>query len=190
MAQDNSGVQYVNNEGQTPTYSAALTAYNPYTTAQDVAVLFNPAGSGTLIKVTRILVSGTATAAATLPLYLYLRSALNTGGTSSAVNNSTYDNNDPTASGTLYSYSAVPTNNGTGRLVRSNVLILANASTPTGAAPPLVSWEFGNIGNCRQPHIRPGQCLALNLNGIAIPSGTSFYTTFEWAEVNGITNVY
>jgi len=189
MAKDNSGVEYVNNEGQTPTYAGCVTAYTPYATAQDVAVLFNPANSNTIIKVSRILVSGTATAAATLPLYLYFRSALNTGGTSTAINGNIYDSNDPASLGTLYSYSVLPTNNGTARLIRSNVLILANATTPTGAAPPLVTWEFGNLGNCRQPHIRPGQCLALNLNGIAIPGGTSFYTTIEWSEVNGVGNV-
>ena len=131
MPTDNQGVQYVDLEGQLWTYTAQANDYVPYTTATDMMVLQNPATSTNIIKVTRITVSGVATAATNMDLYLFIRTAVNTGGTFAAVTAAKHDSNDPAPVAVSQTYSVAPTLNGTATQVRADRLLLINASTPT-----------------------------------------------------------
>ena len=186
MANDFNGNLYVNTEGNIPTYSGVVAAYSPYTTATDMAVLQNPASSTVMLKVARVLVSGNATSVALLPIYLYKRSALNTGGTSASITDTAHDSNDAASTGNMLSYSAAPTLNGTGTIIRALDIILAGG-TPTGSTPPVYEWKFGEVGGEKQLHLRPGEQLSINNNSRAVPGGASLYFTIEWTETANYT---
>jgi len=179
MANDAQGSLYVNIEGQIPTYSTTVAAYSPYSSATDIVVLQNPSTSTIIAKIAKIRISGTASASSILTPYLYLRSALNTGGTSTVVADAPHDLIDVASQANLSKYSAAPTLNGTAYLLRADEIILANASTPVNGQE--VDWIFGDVGNIKQIHVRPGQQLSINLNG-SVPSGSSLYLTIQWAE--------
>jgi len=179
MATDSAGSIVSTTEGQFPTYSVGVAAYAGYTSQQDMIVLNNPATSTIICKVSKIRVSGTATSATMFYPYVYVRSALNTGGTSTSVTNSPADLNDPASTGAIFKYSAAPSNNGTAYLLRADAIILANATTPVNGQE--IDWLFGDLPNSRQVHVRPGQCLAINANGL-LPGGMSLYATIQWAE--------
>ena len=180
MPADNQGVGYVNIEGQLSTYSAVANDYAPYATATDMVVLQNPATSTFIMKVTRVSVSGVATVAAFQDVYMYIRTALNTGGTNAQVTDSKHDSNSVASSGNMFTYSVAPTLNGTATLVRADRLMLAASGTPVSGTSLI--WEFGVRGGSQAIHLRPGQQLSLNNNSVAIPAGMSLYVAMEWNE--------
>src|SRR5262249_48006050 len=79
VALDKTGGQMSNGEGRKPTYSAALIAYTPYATPQDIVGLVGSASKQ--VRVLRFAVSGRATAANQLDVQLVKRSSADTGGT-------------------------------------------------------------------------------------------------------------
>jgi hypothetical protein len=187
MANDFNGGLYTNAEGNIPTYSAVIQAYTPYATANDIIALSNPSTSSVMLKVSRIIISGDATAASIQNLGFYLRPGLNTSGTPTAISAAQHDTNDAAPTGTVVTYAAAPTTSGTGLLLRNSIFILANAGTPSGSAPPLIDYTFGMVGNAKQPHVRPGQCFTVSNNGSAVASGTKLYINIEWSETANYT---
>jgi hypothetical protein len=183
MAVDANGVSFINIEGTLPTYASTAGDYTPYTTATDMSVLQNPASSNTMLRVTQINVSGTAQSASTMDVYVYIRSALNTGGTSSALTVGKYDSNNPTAQGAPKSYSAAPTLNGTGVLIVADRVVLPGNNPAVGAT--ILNYNFGIRGGAQAIHLRPGEQLSISNNGNAVPTGTNLYITFEWTESTG-----
>jgi hypothetical protein len=179
---DSTGAPFVNSEGQLPTYSTTVAAYTAYSTPTDMVVLQNPATSTAVLKVSKIRISGTATATSVFVPYCYIRTALNTGGTSTAVTDCLHDSNTPVSQGSILKYSAAPTLNGTGTLLRADTLLLANATSPVIFTDTL--WLFGDLPNSGQVHIRPGQQLSINANS-SIPAGASLYLTIQWSESVG-----
>lgn len=180
MPTDNQGVQYVDLEGQLWTYTAQANDYVPYVTATDIMVLQNPATSTNILKVTRITASGVATASTNMDIYLLIRTALNTGGTSTAVTAAKHDSNDPPPVGVTLTYSVAPTLNGVATQVRADRLMLINATTPS--AGTFIAWEFGTRGGSKAIRLRPGQQLSINNSGNGIAAGTSMYIGIEWNE--------
>ena len=179
---DSEGVQYSNTEGQLATYSTTVAAYTAYTTPTDMVVLQNPTTSTAVLKVAKIRISGTATASSVYVPYLYTRTALNTGGTSTAIVDALHDSNTALSQGNVLKYSAAPTLNGTASLLRADTTLLANATTPVIFTQTL--WTFGDLPNAGQVYIRPGQQLSINSNS-TIPAGASLYITIEWSESVG-----
>jgi hypothetical protein len=187
MAVDANGVNYVNIEGTLPTYSATAFDYNPYATATDMVVLQNPATSTAMLRVTQINVSGDAQSASSMDIYVYVRSALNTGGTSSAITAAKLDSNNPTPQGVTKSYSAAPTLNGTGGLVVADRIVLPGNNP--AVAGTILMYNFGQRGGAQAIHLRPGEQLSINNKGNAVPTATNLYITIEWTESVGSSPV-
>jgi hypothetical protein len=179
---DSTGSPFVNSEGQLPTYSTTVAAYTPYTSATDMVVIQNPATSTAVLKVSKIRISGTASSTSVYIPYCYIRTALNTGGTSTAVTDALHDSNTAVSQGNILKYSAAPTLNGTGTLLRADTVLLANATSPIIFTEGL--WLFGDLPNSGQIHVRPGQQLSINSNS-TFPAGASLYITIQWAESVG-----
>jgi hypothetical protein len=183
MAVDANGVSFINIEGTLPTYASTAADYTPYSAATDMAVLQNSASSTAMLRVTQINVSGTAQSASAMDIYVYVRSALNTGGTSSTLPAGKYDSNNPTAQGVAKTYSTAPTLNGSGALIVADRIVLpGNNPSVTGT---ILNYEFGIRGGAQAIHLRPGEQLSISNNGNAVPTGTNLYITFEWTESTG-----
>jgi hypothetical protein len=170
------GVLAVNTEGTKKSYGAAIVGFTPAATATD---FFQILGSGSLVvRVTRITISGIATAAASIDIQLVKRTTANTGGTQVAATMAAYDSNDAGATAVVNSYSANPSVLGTSAgNIRGAKLNLGAA----GAAGSIV-WDF-TTRNAKAVVLRgAAQSLALNWNGAAVPSGTSVDIDIEWTE--------
>jgi hypothetical protein len=185
MPSDIQNVPYVSQDGQVATYSAALSAYTPYATATDMLVLSNPAVSNYMLRVSQVRISGIITAAATVAFYLVIRSALNTGGTSTAVPTiGRHDISDQAPQGAPVTYSVAPTLNGTAYIIRSDYMVLGTALTPVALNP--IIWQFGDRGGAKQLRIRPGQQASISFNGGTVGAGTSLAMAIEWTETTPI----
>lgn len=167
------------NEGYRATYSAVVADYTPYSAAQDMACL--RASSTKNIRITFIRAGGDATAFATVDMYLYKRTAVNTGGTSANITSTLYDSTDPAATGTVVKYTALPSS-GTGTLIRADHVTLPASATAGTAVFPAI-WEFGTRAS-KAFYLRKGtnEQACLNFGGNAVPSGAQLYMTFEWTE--------
>ena len=92
--------------GTRATYHYVAQDITPVATSTDVVVLSGSASK--VIRVTKVSIVGTATAASIYDHYLIKRTAANTGGTSTSPTPAKSDSNDPSASATLKLYSANP----------------------------------------------------------------------------------
>lgn len=169
------GVPSVNTEGTRATYSAASLGLTPAATATD---FFQIVGSASkTVRVTRVQISGLATAAATNDIQLVKRTAANTGGTSASVSIAQHDSNSAAPSATVNSYSANPSALGAGVAIRGEKLNLGAA----GAAGVIV-WDFTTRNSQGLVLRGVAQSLNLNWNGAAVPSGTLLDIDVEWTE--------
>ena len=175
---DSNGRMIVTNspiDGAKTTYSTSATVV-PTTAATDI---FTITGSATkTIRVLKVKVSGVATTAQTISVFLLKRSTANSAGTSTAPQLVPHDSNSAAPTATVLGYTANPT---TGTLVGNlrQDRFTFNLSTNT-AQPPLV-LDFGD---------RPGQAvvlrgvaqvLAFNLGGVSLAGG-SVSLSIEWTE--------
>lgn len=169
------GIPAVSTEGTKATYCVGIIGITPAATPTDIVTIY---GSGSkTIRVTRIEVSGMATAAATVDLQLIRRSTADTGGTSTNPAAVAHDTNNPGATAVVTLYSANPTL-GTGvGTVRGGKLNLGAA----GAAGSLI-WDFGTRNGQGMVLRTAAQGLAINWNGAAVPSGGVLCASIEWVE--------
>ena len=162
------GVTAVNTEGTKATYSASVTALAPAATATDI---FTIIGSGTkTIRVTRIQISGVATAAGAYDVQLVKRSTADTLGTSTAPTLIPHDSNDAAATSVVAAYTANPT---LGTAVGVLQVKKITVSTVAGAIP-IVPTEFRPAPNERAIAVLRGaaQQLCVNLNGVTMTGGS------------------
>lgn len=175
-----SGVAAVSTEGTTPTYRATIADLAPAASATDVTTI---CGSATkTVKVKYVQASADATNVSSVDFYIFLRTAADTGGTSSVVASIAADPaSDPAATAVIRSYNSNPASLGTGTVVVGDHYALA-AIASTGY--PITQWveTFGTRNG--QPLILRGtsQCVAFGLNGQTIPAGMSLYVNWEWTE--------
>jgi hypothetical protein len=169
----------VSTEGVLPTYRYRVTDFTPAATATDI---FTISGSATkIVKITKLTISGDATANAIFDVYLTKRTTANTGGTATNPTPTKADSADAAASAVLSVYSANPSALGTGTPMEGDHILLVNAGTPTVQTQRL-EYTWGTR-NDKVPTLRGvNQFLAINLNGNAVPAGTSLYVTIEWTE--------
>jgi len=177
---ESSFIQLVNTEGRNPTYrvnAADITTFAA--NATDVLTVSNPVGSNKTLRITRVQITGDANAAGTIDFYTYKRTALNTGGTSTAPAIVQYDTKDPVPTGISALYTANPTL-GAGVIAAADLYVLPAAAT-TGY--PMAPWieDFGTR-NTRSMILQPGECFSFGLNGQAIPAGLKLYAGIEWYE--------
>ena len=169
----------VSTSGVRATYHYVAADVTPVATATDVVVL---SGSATkVVRVTKVTLVGTATAASIYDHYVIKRTAANTGGTSTTPTAAKSDSNDPAQSATIRLYTANPSALGTGVTVEANKTYLSASATPGAAALPIV-YTFGTRGD--KPIVLRGtsESLAFNFGGAAVPSGANLYIAIEWTE--------
>lgn len=168
--------------GQKTTYSVVLIGFVPVAAATDIVGMI---GSATKkVRLSRISVSGIATANGILDFVLLKRSTANTAGgsTITAATAVPHDSGDTAATAVVSSYSvANPT---TGTLVgnvRADAIMLAKADG-TGANPARMEWDFSTRNE--KPLILNGiaQMLCLNLNGQTIPAGIKLDISLTFEE--------
>lgn len=175
----------VNQEGLRNTYSASAVGLVPAASATDI---FSISGStGTIIRINRISISGTAGTLVTLPVTLVKRVSLNTGGTAgtgaAAPVAAKHYTGNATSLATLTSYTANPTIvDSSPTYYRSRTLTMP--VTTAGTSSSIAEWVFGQNGG--QPLILglTASLFALNLNGISVSSGV-VNVDIEWTEVLG-----
>lgn len=171
----------VSTEGVKSTFSLVAAAYAPYATATDILLV--PGSATKTIRITKVRISGEATAAAALDINLYKRTAANTGGTSASVaaNIVKHDSNDSAASTVPVTYSVIPTGLGAGSLLRSK----AKHFFPAAGTPALnVEFEEDFTTRNGKGLVLRGtaQSLAINLGGQTIPAGAKLSINIEWTE--------
>ena len=169
----------ISTNGTRATFRYAAQDITPVATATDVLTLSGSASK--VIRVTKVSVVGTATAASIYDFYLIKRTAANTGGTSTSPTASKSDSNDAAQSGTLRLYSANPSALGAGTTAEANKTYLSASSSPGAAALPVV-YTFGVRGDKAIVLRGTSESLAFNFNGQAVPSGTQLYMQIEWTE--------
>lgn len=165
-------------DGTKATYSASIVGLTVATLATDI---FTITGSGTkTIRITRIAASGSTTAGSGLDvnLNLIIRSAADTGGTSTTCTNVPHDSNSAAGTAIVKAYTVNPASLGA---AVGPVRTARFSFTTTGAAQLPVVWEFGN---------RPSQCIVLRgtsqqaavaIGGITIAGGVADID-IEWTE--------
>lgn len=169
----------ISTNGTRSTFRYVAQDVTPVATATDVLVLSGSASK--IIRVTKVSVVGTATAASIYDHYVIKRTAANTGGTSTSVTAAQSDSTDNAQTGTLRLYTANPSGLGAGISVEANKTYLSASATPGAAALPSV-YTFG-LRNDKAIVLRgTAESLAINFNGQAVPSGASLYLSIEWTE--------
>jgi hypothetical protein len=164
-------------DGWRVTYSAGIAAMVPATTAGDCFVI--NASATKLVRLSRVMINGTATTATTLDITLVRRSTLDTAGTSTTPAMVPHDATDAAATALVRAYTVAPTAGTFVGILRASKLLLA-VPAATGAMPPL-EWDFGNLAE-KQPLLRAGttHCYAVTIS--AIPSGGSLDIAMEFTE--------
>jgi hypothetical protein len=160
-----------------PSFSSAITGLVPAGGATDIATVTG--ASGVVVQVTRIIISGIATAATSATFLLVRRTTANSGGTSSAVTPVSQDGKEAAAASVL-SYTANPalgTSTAPGGTTKSFIVPLGTASAPQ--APVILDLTAGGQ---IPPTLRgTGDVFAINFNGATV-AGNSVNITIEHQE--------
>ena len=178
-AKADGNVLSVSHNGTRATFRYVAQDVTPVATATDVLVLSGSASK--VIRVTKVSLVGTATAASIYDHYVIKRTATNTGGTSTNVTAAKADSNDAAQTAVLKLYTANPSALGTGIAVEANKTYLSASATPGAAALPIV-YTFGTRNDKAIVLRGTSESLAINFNGQAVPAGASLYLNIEWTE--------
>ena len=150
----------------------------PAATATDIFII---RGSATkIIRVTRVEVVISATAAGVVDVLIKKHTIANTAGTSAAAVPTLHDSNDPpTPAATLLQYSANPTVDASATVIRAS-----KAGISAASGMDVLAWTFGD--RWVKPIALRGiaQELAINLNGDALLAGELIAYSVEWFEDN------
>lgn len=160
------------------TYSFAIIGFIPAATPTDI---FTVVGNATtVVRISRIQITGVATAASEMDVQLVKRTAANSGGTATQPAICLHDSGEAAPQAVLNQYGANPAGLGAGIAFRAQKLALP---APGGTAQPVV-WEFPAGRNGREVFLRGAvQALAINMNGGTVPAGCSLDIEIEWTEV-------
>jgi hypothetical protein len=171
------GVRATATESIKGTANCAIIGFLPIATPTDIWQIF---GSGTkTVRVTRLTISGTATAASSVDIQVIKRSTANSAGTATTPTIAINDSNDAAATAVVkyYAAGANPTLGTTVANVRSQRLNLGAA----GSAG-FIEWTF-TTRNTKGLVLRGvAEGLCINWNGAAVPAGTNLCIDVEWTE--------
>ena len=166
-----------------PTYAYRAADISPAATPTDVLALVG--AKGKCIRITKIGVSGSATAAALVDLYITKRTTLNGGGVLTNPTATKYDSLDPAPSATLVLYSANAASLGTGSGLEGDKIYLPAQASPAGEPTHWMVDYTGIEAKC--PILRnANESISINFAGASMPAGTSLYLYIEWTEEAGI----
>lgn len=174
---------------QYPAIRASYLAYSgSFTPAATPTDIFSISGSTTkLIKVFRVSLVSTQTAAGINSWALVKRATANTGGTSASISVVRSDGNDPPETAIVRTYSANPT---LGALIGNawSGFIGAPANPSPPPAPPglagLVGITIDFVESFGKPIFlrSPSDILAWNFGGALLPAGLSIRAGVVWTE--------
>lgn len=175
------GAAFVNFEGQVPTYSAAINAHAPAATPTD---WFTIQGSATkIIRITRLTIALRATAASQYRVSLIKYSAFLTGGTAAVPTIVPHDSANPAATAVVNTWAGgLPTPGTAVGKIADDSLPVGVLGTPTFNNESPLLYDFG-IRNGQSVVLRGiAQYLAINSNGVALPSGLVADVRVEFTE--------
>lgn len=150
-------------------------AISPAATPSDVVILNGSASKS--VRITRVEISMSATAAGIQDVALVRRSAVNTGGTATTPTPVPHISTDAAASAVLSQYSANPTTGATVGTVREGKL----AVSASGGLASVV-WEFPLTRGKGLTLTGVAQGLAINFGGAALLTGEVLAYSIEWIE--------
>lgn len=168
----------VQTEGRRVTYRAAIVGLVAAASPTDVVYI---EGSATkTIRVTRVTLTGRATAVQGMDVRLIKHSTANSGGTCATMTKVPADSADAAATASVLSCTANPTPGTAVGDVFSQQYTLNNLTTGIGGSPPFDA-VFGT--QSAKPIVLTGttQGLAVNLNGVS-QAGNLLQVTVEWTE--------
>ena len=164
----------------TPTYCAMIQAVVPAATPTDI---FTLTGSATkTIVITKVFMQGVQTAAGSHDMIFLLRSAANTGGTSTTITGVPLDSNDAGATATCRAYTANPS--GLGTLI-GNFWVLTLLLRASGTATINVSYQqqFSDLGDQGITLRGTSQVFAINGGSASFGAGAQINFCIEWLEI-------
>lgn len=165
------------NEPERNTYRAFAYDLAPSGTVNDIIALGGAAGR--LIRLKSLVISGTATSATNIGVYVFKRTAGYTGGTPTAITRTAADTTDPASAASLVHYAVAGPTAGAGTMLDGGRLNLAPAAN--GAIDRLMlqyTWANDKAPNARGPN----EFLSLGLNGISMPAGGRLDVSLTWTE--------
>ena len=144
--------------------------------AGDNLVIFGSAN--TTVRVKRISISSSASAAQTINVNVVKRSTPDTGGTPTTLAATSYDSLNAAPGATVKYYTAAPTpGTQVGSLMRAAQIFINTA----GGTPGLTEFDFGNdIAQCAMLR-GVNECICLNL-GSAPTNSPNIGIDVEWTE--------
>lgn len=182
------GPMQVMTEGQKATYTASVTGFSPVASATDILNIFG--SSSKTIRITRIEISGTTSAAtaAVNDLQVIKRSTAGTLGSAvlTALTAVPHDSASAAASATISTvgtanYTTLGTSVGILQARKFTCQLATATATDFPIVPPTI-WSFTE--RSEQGIVLRGatQQLALNWNGGAVPAGCSLDISVTWTE--------
>lgn len=171
-------------ESRLATFIAGATPVAPVATPTDFVTLTNPVGSGKILRIHafRMLVQSTA---GSLQTFLIIRrTAANTGGTSTNPASQKKNSASANAVGVITQYSANPASLGTGATLCTLQVVTAvlTAAPAIFSVAGLISLASQSVSTNEALILNPGETLAANFNGAAVPAGGVFGWDMEWSE--------
>lgn len=173
----NLSIPAADNEPERNTYRAFAFGLAPTGTVNDLVAL---GGSATkLIRLKGVIVSGTATAATNVPIYIFKRTAAYVGGTPTAITRVAADTTDPASTATLNHYATAGATAGAGTMLDGCRLNLAPAAN--GSIDRFMfqyTWQ-----NDKAPNLRGvTEFIGIGLNGTSMPAGGALDVALVWSE--------
>lgn len=174
-----SAVQLVKPDPNIASYSASSPQFPPVATATDMCEIF---GSATkTIKVTSIELASNQSTAGANQFYIIKRSTANSGGASTTLVGVPFDSGRAAATAVVKYYTG--SNPTTGSTVGNIFVKRVLSGVSTSILNPYIEMLVP-VTNVFQPIVLrgTGEGVAINFQGVAIPSGLSIACTFRWIE--------
>ena len=159
------------------TYRAFAYDLAPTGAVNDLVVL---GGSATrVIRLKSVILSGTATSATNVGVYIFRRTAAYTGGTATNITRTSADTDDPASTASLVHYAVAGATAGAGTMMDGCRLNLAPAANGSIDRPMLqYTWQNDKAGVLRGVT----QFFGIGLNGATMPAGGRLDVSLTWTE--------
>lgn len=165
-------------ESTMPTFSASVSGFAAASTATDVACLTGSASR--VVRLQRVLVTGSAASTIAIPVSLFLRTAADSAGTAVVMTPFSMDTNNTSTVSNVQYFTANPTINDTLQAQVDVAQILL--PTTTTSAYGITPFDYSVALNSQGPVLRgTGQQLCVNFNKTS-PSTSLVNINFRWTE--------
>jgi hypothetical protein len=161
-------------------YSTESLFQAPYATPTDLCMLANTSGSGITIKVLHVRVLSTQTTAGVNGFWVVKRSTQD-GAVSTTMTVVPHDSNLAASGADVLNFTAAMQTTGTlvGIIRGADVFTPPPASTTSGG---IYDFDFGPGSGSAPLYLHNTEMIALNFQGVAVPSGMKYACEFNWTE--------